>query len=162
MAEDSSYSCEYVVVDPFPSRAIRRLPGIACIAKRVEQMPLETFTELGSGDILFIDSTHVLKLGSDVQFEYLEILPRLRPGVVVHVHDIFLPAEYPREWLYGGRYWSEQYLLQAFLAFNSAFQVLWSGAVMHRHRPEALMAAFPSYDAASLGPGSFWMRRLLA
>jgi len=112
------------------------------------------------GDILFIDSSHVLKVGGDVQYEYLEILPRLKRGVVVHVHDIFLPGEYPNEWVREEHvFWNEQYLLQAFLSFNDSFEVLWAGSFMHRKHPEKLAECFPGYHPASCHPGSFWMRK---
>lgn len=84
------------------------------IPKKLEEVNLSLFRSLKENDILFIDSTHVLKIGNDVYLEYLEILPRLRKGVIVHVHDIFLPCEYPKEWVLNlRRFWNEQYLLQA-------------------------------------------------
>ena len=102
----------------------------------------------------------MLKNGSDVQFEFLEVLPRLAKGVLVHLHDIFLPAEYPRNWVMRDRrFWNEQYLLQAFLAFNSGFEVVWAGSWMHLNHSDRLTHAFPSYDAKSVWPGSFWIRR---
>ena len=108
---------------------------------------------------LFIDSSHVCKIGSDVQFLFLEVLPRIRPGVVVHMHDIFMPLEYPKHWgLDSGRFWNEQYLLQTFLSFNEAFEVFWAGHWMHIKHPDLLMKAFPSYKAG-VSPGSFWFRR---
>jgi hypothetical protein len=79
--------------------------------------------KFNENDILFIDSTYVLQIGSDVRYEYLEILPRLKNGVIVHAHDIFLPAEYPKEWIRKmAVFWNEQYLLQAFLSFNDSFE----------------------------------------
>ena len=88
-------------------------------------LPLELFSELGAGDILFVDTTHVVRLAGDVNFVVLDVLPRLQEGVIVHFHDIFLPWEYPRPWLTEmGYYWTEQYLLQAFLAYNREFEVL--------------------------------------
>jgi hypothetical protein len=114
---------------------------------------------LGENDILFIDSTHVLRIGSDVQYEFLEVLPRLRPGVYVHIHDIFMPAEYPEAWVRREhRFWTEQYLLQAFLCYNGAFEVIWAGSYMHLKHPDELAAAFASYGPGR-HPGSFWIRR---
>jgi hypothetical protein len=101
------------------------------IPSRIQDIALSKFTELKKNDFLFIDSTHTLKIGSDVQYEYLEILPRLNEGVIVHIHDIFLPAEYSKAWvLKDHRFWTEQYLLQAFLSFNSMFEILWWGGVI--------------------------------
>jgi hypothetical protein len=154
---------DYVVIDPFPSGTLRAgLPGVSrLIAQRVQDVSGSEFDELGQDDILFIDSSHVLKIGSDVQFEYLDLLPRLNLGVVVHAHDIFLPAEYPRSWVMGmKRFWNEQYILQAFLAFNREFQVLWASSFMHLRQPERLEAAFPTYDRDSHWPASFWFQRV--
>jgi hypothetical protein len=101
-----------------------------------------------------------VKAGSDVQYEFLEILPRLAPGVVVHVHDIFFPFDYPKQWLMEKHiFWNEQYLLQAFLMFNSAFEVLLSNSHAAHRRPESLRRAVPAFDPATHRPGSFWMRR---
>lgn len=164
--EDGSYRCELEAIEPYPNETLLKgFPNLTRLTqKKVQDVPLEKFQELGEHDILFIDSSHVLKIGSDVQYEILEILPRVRPGVVVHVHDIFLPAEYPKEWVMKEyRFWSEQYALQAFLAFNSAFEVLWGGNYMHMTHAAELKKAFPSYEkSAQRGAGSFWMRRKLA
>jgi hypothetical protein len=105
----------------------------------------------------------VLKAGSDAQYEYLEILPRLNPGVVVHIHDIFWPmANYPKDWLARERwFWNEQYLAQAFLAFNNSFEVLWAGSFMHLRHPEMLKKFFASYNSKnSWRPGSLWLKKL--
>lgn len=153
---------ELIACEPYPGPVLQAgFPGLSrLIAARVQDVPLTEFERLDSGDILFIDSSHVLKIGSDVQYEFLEILPRLKKGVLVHVHDIFLPAEYPRAWvLEQHKFWNEQYLLQAFLSFNSAYKVLWGGSFMHLEHPHALSEAFSSYDRRRSWPGSFWIRR---
>ncbi len=93
------------------------------IVSDVQQISLEIFEKLDSGDILFIDSTHVAKTGSDVNYILLEILPRLKKGVLIHFHDIFYPFEYPKEWVFKGFNWNEIYFLRAFLMYNSAFKV---------------------------------------
>ena len=160
--QDKNCQCEYVAIDPYPGKAIRAgFPGLSALwPKAVQDIPLAEFQKLRGGDILFIDSSHVLKIGSDVQYEFLEILPRLHPGALVHLHDIFLPEEYPKHWvLKEKRFWTEQYLLQAFLAFNNAFEVLWAGNFMRLKHSRELEAAFGSYDADTSRPGSFWMRR---
>jgi hypothetical protein len=118
------------------------------------------FAELEAGDVLFIDSSHVAKTGSDCNHLYHEVLPRLRTGVVVHVHDIFLPWDYPQEWVLSGRGWNEQYVLQAFLEFNGAFEVLLANAWMTRAHPQVLAQAVPGFpESTPGGGGSFWMRR---
>ena len=91
---------------------------------------------------------------------FLEVVPRLKPEVIVHVHDIFLPFDYRRDWVLDEfRFWTEQYLLQAFLAFNSEFEVLMANSYLNHYHQEELKAAFP--DLLSCGGGSFWMRRKL-
>jgi hypothetical protein len=155
-------ACEYVAIEPYPNPVLRRgIPGLTRLRQEeLQAIPLAELIDLGENDILFIDSTHVLSIGSDVQYEFLEILPRLRKGVLVHVHDIFLPAEYPRPWVMKERrFWNEQYLLQAFLAFNDAFEVVWAGSFMHLRHPDLLERACPSYRRDRSCPGSFWMRR---
>ncbi|MBV9625953.1 MAG: class I SAM-dependent methyltransferase [Acidobacteria bacterium] len=168
-------------VDPsperFPQNSWRDL--VTQVPVPVQRLPLEFFDVLGGGDILFVDSSHVVAVGSDVVHEYLQILPRLRPGVIVHLHDIFLPADYPRQAVLEHlSFWSEQYLLQAFLSFNSAFEVLWAASAMQIHCPWVLDECFPSWqhsyrdmpdtkrrfvptrDGDRVWPSSFWIRRL--
>lgn len=149
-------------IDPYPQRGLLSTltERADVLMKRVQDVPLSRFEALEANDILFIDSSHVLKIGSDVQFLYLEVIPRLTPGVLVHAHDIFLPSEYPEDWVrHHQRFWNEQYLLQAFLSFNDVFEVVWSGSLLHRDHPEVLDAAFSIYDPSHRPPGSFWFRR---
>jgi hypothetical protein len=123
-------------------------------------VPLSVFDELEAGDVLFVDTTHTVKLGSDVNHIILEVLPRLAPGVLVHFHDIFLPFEYPEVWFTKFRYlWAEQYLLQAFLAFNSAFDVVLPAQLLAAEFPERLGAVIPSFVPGTR-PGAFWLRRV--
>jgi len=155
---------DYVLIacEPYPNAVLKGgFPGLTSLRPTVVQnIPLADFKDLKENDILFIDSSHVLKIGSDVQYLFLEVLPVLRKGVVVHVHDIFLPAEYPREWIVDQHFfWTEQYLLQAFLSFNDSFEVLWAGSYMHLTHPEKLEKAFSSYKRDAWWPGSFWMRK---
>ncbi len=161
-AEDPDYRCDVLTIDPFPSQALKAAAAdvVRFRETEVQRVPLTEFEKLRAGDVLFIDSSHVLKTGSDVQWEYLEILPRLAPGVLVHAHDIFLPREYPERWVREKRrFWNEQYVLQAFLSFNSAFEVLLSAAWLHLRHPEALAQTFAIYHPSHESPGSFWFRR---
>ncbi len=164
-AEDGA-APRLTVVEPYPSEGLRKgFSGLSeLVAGKVQDAPMSLFTSLGAGDILFIDSSHVLRSGGDVQHEYLEILPRLAPGVLVHVHDISLPKPYPRVYFEQGLYWNEQYLLQAFLAFNSGFEVVWPGNRMILGYPDKVCAAFPEVhemrrEYPRSEPSSFWMRR---
>ena len=161
--EESGYHCELVAIDPNPNEILKAgFPGLSTlIARDVQDVPLSEFEKLSENDILFIDSSHVLRIGNDVHYEYLDILPRLNKGVIVHVHDIFLPAEYPKEWVLGQHwFYSEQYLLQAFLSFNESYEVLWAASYMHLNYPNELEKAFSSYNRVETWPGSFWMRKV--
>ena len=147
-------------IDPFPPDVIQDgIPALRSLIKtKVQDVDLECFSQLESDDILFIDSSHTVKIGGDVNYLFLEVLPRIKPGVIVHVHDIFLPFEYRRDWVLDElRFWSEQYLLQAFLTFNSEVEVLMANSYLNHYHQRDLKAAFP--DLPSWGGGSFWMRR---
>ena len=160
---DLDAPCELTAIEPFPSPPLANpLPGLTRLVRTgVEDVALDKFRQLEANDILFIDSSHVLRIGGDVVREYLEILPSLRPGVIIHCHDIYLPADYPKELVLGDRnFWTEQYLLHAFLQFNRAFEVLWAASYMHLHYPDRLASAFTSYSRGSFWPKSFWMRRV--
>lgn len=155
---------ELVCVEPYPeARLTDNMPAVTLIQQPVEHVALEVFDQLQRNDVLFIDSSHAVKFGGDVCREILEILPRLKPGVWVHVHDIFFPHDYPESWLVERRLaWTEQYLLEAFLSFNPSFAVR---AALHwlsaEHR-DALPGHWPAAVidvAVPPGPASFWMSR---
>lgn len=149
-----------ICIEPFPQDFLRHgFPGLqSLIEKKVEEIDREFFSQLDSGDILFIDSSHTVKIGGDVNYLFLEVLPRLKPGVIVHVHDIFFPFDYRRDWVMDElRFWSEQYLLQAFLTFNSEFEVLMANGYLGHRYMEDLKATFA--NSPWWGGGSFWMRR---
>lgn len=151
---------QLICIEPYPNDRLRAgFPGLTrLIQEKVQKVGMETFDQLNAGDILFIDSSHVVNIGSDVKFLFLEVLPRLKPGVIVHVHDIFLPMEYRRDWVMNDfRFWNEQYFLQAFLAFNSAYEVMFSNSYLALTNREAMHATFPK--SPWWGGGSFWMRR---
>jgi len=160
--QESGQRVSYLGIDPF---APDWLPlGTAerqIIRKPLQDVDWRHLVELEADDILFVDSTHVLNIGSDVQRLYLEIIPRIAPGVVVHIHDIQMPWEYPREYAMKQQwFWTEQYLLQAFLTFNREFEILAAGQWLTRERTEQLKSAFPHYHPTRHAPtGSFWMRR---
>jgi hypothetical protein len=150
-------STEYVAYDPFPTGILNgALPLKPVPAERV---PDAVFEQLGDGDVLFVDTTHTVKIASDVVRIVLDALPLLRPGVLVHFHDVFLPYEYPRSFFTEHEfYWAEQYLLQAFLAFNDVFEVKAALHALFRDRSQQLASTIP---AVALGgwPGSFWLQR---
>ena len=170
---------EIITIDPSldPSR-VPISNSIKVIQRPVQDINLKLFSSLREGDILFLDSSHVVSVGSDVVYEYLEIIPHLQKGVVIHAHDIFLPFDYPRELVSNLSFWSEQYLLLAFLKFNSFFEVLWSSSGMQAFHADVLDRAFPHWkgsyrklakgsrrfvptlDGERIWPSSFWMRRI--
>ena len=150
-------------IEPFPEeRLTETKPSIEVIPKRVESVDLNFFSCLEADDILFIDSSHTVKFGSDVCYEFLEILPSLAPGVWVHVHDIFFPQDYPAEWLLKRRLaLNEQYLLEAFLAFNKDFSVALSNywlCLDHSAMTERLWSP-TSHGSQPTGCSSFWFYR---
>jgi predicted O-methyltransferase YrrM len=165
LAEPPAIAC----IDPEPARLRSLLRGdearLTVHETIVQDLPLELFTTLDANDILFIDSSHVLKLGSDVSLLFLEVLPRLRSGVVVHIHDIATSFEYPPEWYDEGRAWNEAPALRAFLAFNQAFEIVYFCDYMNRFQTEAVARQMPLALRAPKGapPGntsvSFWMIR---
>lgn len=121
---------------------------VEIVAQRVQEVDLDLFRELAATDILVIDSSHVAKTGSDVNFLYFQVLPRLAPGVLVHIHDIGFPFEYPRSWVAEGRSWNEAYLLRALLMFNDRFRIeLWNGS-LRAHRPD-VFATCPNFRGGS-------------
>lgn len=118
----------------------------------------ELFRSFKAGDILFIDSSHVIKTGNDVVFLYLIVLPELPPGVLIHIHDVFLPYDYPREWVMEKRReWNEQYLVQALLMSTNAFEVLWAGHFLQRTRVD-FAQHFPHLNGRVAG--SLWLRKM--
>jgi hypothetical protein len=157
---------EYVIVDPFPGETVRKgVDGLhRLVESRVELLPLSLFETLGQGDVLFIDSSHTVKIGSDCNYLYLEVIPSLRPGVIVHVHDISLPFEYPRTYATSEtfrQFWTEQYILQAFLSHNRDYEVLLAMGYVMKEHPGAFETCFPHYDREQhrFTSGSFWFRR---
>jgi hypothetical protein len=153
---------DFSCIEPFPRQfLIDGVEGITrLVRQKVEDVELSFFNQLDSGDILFIDSSHVSKVGSDVNYLFFEILPRLKKGVMVHVHDIFLPDEYPKTWVIEqGRNWNEQYLLRAFLQFNRDWKVIWAAHFMGTRYTTAVQDTFPRYPRLG-GGGSFWIKRV--
>ena len=130
---------------------------VTIIRAKLQDVPLTTFDALAANDVLFIDSTHVSKTGSDVNRIVFDILPRLAAGVHVHFHDVFYPFEYPKEWVYEGRAWNEDYILRAFLEFNGAFDVVLFGTWLARFHRDLLAELMP-LTLENPG-GSLWLAR---
>lgn len=134
-----SSSVDFTFIDPEAERIERLLdPGdrehVIIYKSRVQDIPLDLFDQLQSGDLLFIDSSHVSKVGSDVNFLLFEVLPLLVPGVFIHVHDIYWPFEYPEYWIEHGIFFNEAYLLHALLMDNPRYEILlWADYLRHFH-----------------------------
>ncbi|HSS19395.1 MAG TPA: class I SAM-dependent methyltransferase [Pyrinomonadaceae bacterium] len=132
-------------IEPHPSDRLRTLKEIELVEREVQRVPIEVFTSLQKGDLLFIDSSHTVKVDGDVNFLILEVLPRLRPGVVVHFHDIGFPYDYPRDTLRTFFHAMETSLLHAFLIFNERAKILFCLSQLHYQRTEVLQQVFPDY-----------------
>jgi Methyltransferase domain len=153
------HECQFRAFDPYPTTIDAGLPGLTELVLTDAQSVSETlFSELGDGDVLVVDTTHTVKLGSEVNRLVLRLLPLLAPGVHVHFHDIWLPYEYPRYLAdQYALYWAEQYLLQAFLCMNPGFEVVCAAHALIRDRPDA--AAAVGLSARDESGASFWIRR---
>lgn len=154
--KDGALSTELTCIEPYLPEYLR--PKTNSISKLIEKplqdVPLDLFSSLEAGDILFIDSTHVVRFDSDVVYEILELLPRLPAGVIVHVHDIFFPDDYPPAWLAEHRFfWAEQYMLQAFLSMNKDYSI---SIPLHAVQRQVGTDFIPSTDAEVT---SLWLRR---
>ena len=154
--EDASYECRVTCIEPYEMPWLEAT-GVEVVRERVEQVDLARFAELSANDILFIDSSHVIRPHADVLREFNEILPILADGVLVQIHDIFTPRDYPEAWLRAERrLWNEQYLLEAFLAFNTRFRVLCAANWLKHNHWEAFSRACPM-TTQSHEPGAFWI-----
>lgn len=146
-------------VEPYPQR-LMTLCGpedVTLIRQGVQDVPIDLFTSLEPGDLLFIDSTHVVKAGSDVVWLYLQVLPRLSPGVLVHIHDVVWPFTYFPAWIEEGRDWTEAYLLQALLIDSPRWQVELFSSWLWQERRDIVRERLP--DGVDADPGSVWLRR---
>jgi Methyltransferase domain len=129
----------------------------------LQRASLEPVERLQAGDILFYDGSHVARVASDVNWFFFEVLPRVAPGVIIHIHDIFLPDDYPESWIFErGQTWNEQYLLQAFLMFNEEFEVLVSNAAVLKERREEVLDLLGNSGDDIVGGGSVWIRRRIS
>ncbi len=150
----------HLVFDPHAAADIDALADLE--RRSAVEIPDEEFTRLASGDVLFVDSTHVVKSGSEVNRIVLDALPLLAPGVAVHFHDVFLPWDYPDAFFTRLQmYLNEQYLLQAFLSMNSSFSVLLALSAVGRLYPAEVAELIPSTRAGAT-PCAFWIERTLA
>lgn len=155
--------CHITCIEPFPRPFLKEgVQGITeLIVRKVQDVSLSVFETLVAGDVLFIDSSHVSKTGSDVNYLYFEVLPRLKPGVKIHIHDIFLPNEYLKNWvLTERRSWNEQYMLRALLMYSTAFRVCFGNSFAFATMPELVKDALSLPKGHAFGGGSIWIERI--
>jgi len=148
-------------IEPFTERLetlLKKRDHVATliIQKEVQNVPVDVFTKLGPGDILFIDSTHVSKTGSDLNHLLFNVIPKLNSGVLIHFHDIFYPFEYPKEWVFNGRNWNEIYLIRSFLMYNFDFEVLLFSHYLHLHHGHIFKEMPLCYKNTG---GNLWIKR---
>ncbi|MGL4423814.1 MAG: class I SAM-dependent methyltransferase [Gemmataceae bacterium] len=159
---------QFTFIEPYPQRLLSLLTPAdrsrtQILQQRVQDVPMDVFTQLQAGDLLFIDSSHVVKAGGDVNHLFFEVIPRLAPGVVVHVHDIFWPFEYPPEWFHKGYAWNEAYVLRGLLQHNRRLEMLFFPSYLEKCHSAAYGAALPmalqrSTHAPTIGAASIYLR----
>jgi ubiquinone/menaquinone biosynthesis C-methylase UbiE/tetratricopeptide (TPR) repeat protein len=157
------HSAQVTLIEPYPnSRIFAHLPTDWKVHRSIlQRVPFEIFDELQAGDVLFYDGSHCSKVASDVNWFFFKILPRLKPGVIIHLHDISLPQEYPPPWIFErGQTWNEQYVLQAFLMHNQAYKILIANRYLFCHRQTELESLFQNIQPAY--GSSFWMQKCQA
>jgi hypothetical protein len=159
--EDPSYDCTITCIEPFEQPWLEST-GVSVLRDRVELVDRAVFGTLGAGDVLFVDSSHVIRPQGDVVTEYLELIPALADGVLVHVHDVRIPRDYSDDWIVRvRRLWNEQYLLEALLSENPRIQIVAAANMLSKDYPDEFGAAFPVWGRSrNREPSSFWMRRV--
>ena len=155
---DEGYRCNHTCIEPYEAPWLEKV-GVKVIRSKVEDTDIALFSCLGQNDLLFIDSSHMIRPQGDVLFEYLELLPSLSPGVIVHIHDIFSPRDYLKEWIVDDmRLWNEQYLVEAFLTNNSQWKIIGSLNLLKHEHFEEMVNVCP-YLTREREPGSLYIQR---
>ncbi len=156
---------QYNFIDPNPQRLLsflkendKKNPRIKIVDSCVQDVDLDLFKQLEENDILFVDSSHVSKTGSDVNYILFDILPNLDSGVLIHFHDILYPFEYPKEWVLEGRAWNESYILRAFLQYNSKFKIVLFNTFLEHYYENWFSENMPL--CLKEKGGSIWLRKL--
>ncbi len=167
--EKSGHPMQLTCIEPYPNKALASIPNVDLHSREVQDEDISTFAQLGPRDVLFIDSSHMLRIGADVPFLYLEVLPAIPSGVITHIHDVPFPYNfpYPAEfWIFGQTWpilWNEAMLLQAFLAFNREFEITLSLPLIRFHDEAFLRTNIPNYKDITEQPNTFssiWLRRV--
>jgi predicted O-methyltransferase YrrM len=159
--EFTEYQCQHICIEPYEQPWLEKV-DVELKRNKVEELDLSFFNILEENDILFIDSSHVIRPQGDVLFEILEILPILNSGVIIHIHDIFTPKDYLDEWIYQDKkLWNEQYLLEAFLSFNTNFEIIGAVNYLSHHHREVFGHKCPVFKSQpGREPGAFWIRKV--
>lgn len=158
--KDDGHHCKFYAIEPYPQDYLKQLddPDFQLIVKPLQQVELEF---LVSADLFFVDSTHISKVDSDVNYEILEIVPKLKKDALIHFHDIVMPRNYWQEWVTGSKlFWNESYMLHAFLAFNDSFKITWAAQYMQTYHHEKIEKSFPFFDNQKHKLSSFWIQRV--
>lgn len=155
---EDDYPVAHTCIEPYEQAWLEQFPEIELLREKVENIDLSRFQNLQAGDLLFIDSSHIIRPQGDVLHEYLTIIPSLPKGVYIHVHDIFTPHDYPSTWVKDKvLFWNEQYLLEALLSKNTSFEIVASLNLLMRNHPDELQQVCP-YLTPSREPGSFYFK----
>jgi len=153
---------DFTFIEPYPELLYSLINNkdrkYKIIPHKVQEVDAKIFADLEQNDIVFVDSTHVSKLNSDVNRIFFEILPSLQQGVLIHFHDIFWPFEYPKDWINEGRAWNEAYILRAFLQFNESFEILFFASYLHKHKYQWFQENMPLY--LQNPGGNIWLRKV--
>jgi uncharacterized UPF0146 family protein len=156
---DTHYQCKHICIEPYEMAWLEKI-GVEVIREKMENVNISFFEQLEADDILFIDSSHMIRPQGDVLTEYLELIPTLKSGVIVHIHDIFSPRDYPKEWIVDEvRFWNEQYLLEAFLSCNSEWKIIGALNFLKHNHFELLKETCPRLTP-DREPGSFYIVKL--
>lgn len=157
---EAGYSPVFECIEPYRPKYLQNLPPEVTTFNDspLQSITMDRFREMGKGDILFIDSSHVVNYGSDVVYEICAILPNLSPGVLVHFHDIFLPYEYPTEWIENSKFfWNEQYMISALVQGSQRYKVVFPLHQIYRERRKEMDALFPLLVRPNQRPGAYWL-----
>ena len=161
ISENQNYNCDHYCIEPYEQDWLSKI-AVTLIRERVEDIEVDFFKQLQKDDILFIDSSHIIRPQGDVLFEYLELLPILNPGVIIHIHDIFSPRDYLDKWIYDDHLmWNEQYLLEAFLCFNNEFKIIGAVNYLSNNYKTHFCNIAPIYASQNnREPGAFWIQKM--
>lgn len=168
--ESEGYPLRITCIEPSPYPKLFTIPGVQVISKEVQDVDVSFFEQLQENDVLFIDSSHVLKIDGDVPFLYLEVLPTLKAGVLIHIHDVPFPFNIPyppQHWILGQnwpKYWNEAMVLQAFLCFNQEFEIVISTPLIRHFDESFLQQRISTYESVEKNTNAFssiWLRRVL-